>query len=449
MTMVRTLLAKLARYGLLAILLASSGVARCEEDAFLKWAAAHAVPLATVEPNEDFSDLLPLKSMIGTARIVALGEPTHGAHEPLAFRNRLIRFAVEQMGFTAIAVESGFTEASIIDAFVASGAGDMQSVLREGLSSRSGRYGENRELIQWLRDYNIAAAAAGRQRIRVYGIDLTAGGRISGTTLAIDSALAYLSRANAAAADTIRSSLGNSLPPDDWSWGVLSPSATTALDSTIPKIAKAMAKSRSSLIAHSSAAEYRWALHNLQVARQLARCERVTTPKSFEDMRYSGAVVGCRDAAMAENARWILENEGPKGRVLVFAHNSHVMNWQENGGEWAATLEKPFMMGFHLRRAFGKNLLIIATSSATTSGGLPTPEPLEDSIDDTLARVGLPKMFLDLRMARQDKAALAWLSTQRPLHANIKTHDLVTPSSAMDVLVFLGGLTPSIPSSSL
>ena len=218
----RRLLATVARFGLPTILLASSGVAHCKEDAFSKWAAAHAVPLATIEPAEDFSDVLPLKSVVGTARVVALGETTHGAHEPLAFRNRLIRSLVEQMGFTAIALESGFTESSITDGFVAGG----------GLSSGSGRYGENRELLQWMRDYNTAAPTAGHHRIRFYGIDLAAGGRISGTTLAIDYALAYLSRANPADADSIRLSLGASLTSDDWRWGMSAQSAQAALDGT-------------------------------------------------------------------------------------------------------------------------------------------------------------------------------------------------------------------------
>jgi erythromycin esterase len=446
-TVMRKLLPPAARYGLVAILLASSGLAYCEEDTFSKWAAAHAVPLETVEPAVDFSDLLPLKAVVGAARVVALGEPTHGAHEPLAFRNRLFRFLVEQMGFTAIALESGFTESSISDAFVAGGPGEMQSVLRGGLSSGFGRYGENRELIQWMRDYNTTAQAAAHHRIRFYGIDLTAGGRISGTTLAIDYALAYLSRANPADADSIRLSLGDSLPSNDWTWGMLSQSALAALDGTVPKIAKAMAKNRSSLIAHSLAEEYRWALHNLDVARQLAQCERVTTPKSFEDMKYSGPVVGCRDQAMAENVRWVVETEGPMGRVLVFAHNGHIMNWQEDGGHWAAMQEKPFMMGSHLRRAYGKDLLIIATSSATASPGLPMPEPIGDSIDDALAGVGLSKMFLDLRAARQEQAILAWLSKQRPLHANIESHELITPSTAVDAFIFVDRLTPAILSS--
>jgi hypothetical protein len=98
-------------------------------------------------------------------------------------------------------------------------------------------------------------------------------------------------------------------------------------------------------------------------------------------------------------------------------------------------------MGLHLRRTFGKRLLIIAMSSPTTSAGLPTPHRAEDSVDDALARVGLPRMFLDLRTARQDPAALAWLSRQHPLYG--ETNSLITLSTAVDAFVFVDRLTPA------
>ncbi len=82
-----------------------AAIAHCGEDGFAKWAAAHALPVTTIDFAGNDSDLLPLESVMGTAHVVALGEPTHGAHEPLALRNRLFRFLVERMGFTAIALE--------------------------------------------------------------------------------------------------------------------------------------------------------------------------------------------------------------------------------------------------------------------------------------------------------------------------------------------------------
>src|SRR5262245_24079887 len=97
---------------------------------FERWAKAHAIQLQTVELKSDLGDMRQLKSLIGAARVVALGEPAHGAHEPLAFRNRLLRYLVEESGFTAIAIESGLPESRPIHDFVAGGPGDARQVVR-------------------------------------------------------------------------------------------------------------------------------------------------------------------------------------------------------------------------------------------------------------------------------------------------------------------------------
>jgi len=51
----------------------------------VRWLKANAIPFVTAEPNSSLEDLMPLKDMIGNARIVALGEATHGTHEFLFF----------------------------------------------------------------------------------------------------------------------------------------------------------------------------------------------------------------------------------------------------------------------------------------------------------------------------------------------------------------------------
>jgi erythromycin esterase len=53
-----------------------------------------------------FKDLMPLKEIIGDARIVLLGEPTHGHGTTMEMKGRLIRFLHEQMGFNVLAWES-------------------------------------------------------------------------------------------------------------------------------------------------------------------------------------------------------------------------------------------------------------------------------------------------------------------------------------------------------
>src|SRR5262249_43044935 len=155
---------------------------------------------------------------------------------------------------------------------------------RTGLSGGLGRYLENRELVQWMRDYNAIASAAGRHRIRLYGIDLPSGARVGGARRAIDSALTFLSRADPASAQRIRDSFGDSLPEiGAGEFNSLSPAAQAEFVSRIEAISNAIQKSRKSLVAHSSDDEYRWALHNLDVARQVAKCLPLTPPPGVRD----------------------------------------------------------------------------------------------------------------------------------------------------------------------
>jgi erythromycin esterase len=414
------------------------------EDGFAKWAADHARLLTTVEPGGDESDLLPIQAAIGTARIVGLGEPTHGAHEPLAFRNRLFRSLVERKGFSAIALELGFTESINARAFIERGEGDAGTAARKGLGSGLSRYPENIELIQWMRDYNATAASRGHRKLHLYGVDLTTGGRKHGPWLAIDSALTYLSRADPATAQKIRDAASPSLSGiDGGRYGSLPADAQAQFEASIEAIAKAMHESRKPLIARSSAEDYRWALHNLDAARQLAKCLPIT-PLATAGMDLWARASACREISMAENVQWALKNEGRQGRILVFAAGSHVMGAKEDGRRMANVQEKPPMMGFNLRRKYGNDLYIILMVTSNISGfQVPTKTLEEGSIESTLARVGLPLMFLDVRTAQQDKGALVWLSIPRSLMANISSQALIPLSSAVDAFVFADTLTPA------
>ena len=71
-----------------------------------QWAHNHVHPIASVHESSGDADMQPLRNIIGDAHVVAFGEPIHGAHEPLAMRNRLIRYGVTRLGFTAVALET-------------------------------------------------------------------------------------------------------------------------------------------------------------------------------------------------------------------------------------------------------------------------------------------------------------------------------------------------------
>src|SRR5690242_9528570 len=82
------------------------------------WVEAHAVPLSDVGLSRDSADLEPLRNIIGDSRLVGFGEGMHNTHEFWAFRNRLFAYLVEELGFTAIALETGYLESIAADDYV-------------------------------------------------------------------------------------------------------------------------------------------------------------------------------------------------------------------------------------------------------------------------------------------------------------------------------------------
>src|SRR5687767_13577809 len=87
----------------------ASQTAEVELTAPAKWLATHSVPVRSIDPDDDdFSDLQFLKRTIGNARVVQLGDQTHGDGATIYARGRLVRFLHEQMGFDVLAWEGGF-----------------------------------------------------------------------------------------------------------------------------------------------------------------------------------------------------------------------------------------------------------------------------------------------------------------------------------------------------
>jgi erythromycin esterase len=67
------------------------------------------VTFRSINPNDDdFTDLQPLKGIIGDSSLVLLGEPSHGDGACFESKIRLIKFLHQEMGFDVLAFESGF-----------------------------------------------------------------------------------------------------------------------------------------------------------------------------------------------------------------------------------------------------------------------------------------------------------------------------------------------------
>jgi erythromycin esterase len=78
--------------------------------------AEQAVTLRSIDPQDrDFSDLEPLVSKIGSARIVVLGEATHGEGSTSGAKARLAIFLHQNMGFDVLAWEAGVLDCAAMD----------------------------------------------------------------------------------------------------------------------------------------------------------------------------------------------------------------------------------------------------------------------------------------------------------------------------------------------
>ena len=81
-----------------------------------------------------------LADLVGDAPVVAIGEnKNHGVREFGALRERLVRHLVRELGFGVVAVESGYAEGFLVDAWVRGGPGAVEDLARRRLHVPRGR----------------------------------------------------------------------------------------------------------------------------------------------------------------------------------------------------------------------------------------------------------------------------------------------------------------------
>ena len=426
---------------------AATDLSRAQEpsprEVFISWAKSTAIPLRSVEANAKYDDLQRLKPMIGSASVVALGEPAHGVHESLAFRNRLFQFVVEELGFTAIGTESSFTDSSVISEFI---AGDSAAIPQIGQIPSA----EDEELLLWIKAYNADPSHA--RKLRFYGIDIGLGGLGNAypTPGPLQAALRYLAKTSPDEVATLQTKLephlarlpgpGNGPP-------VYSLTEHDELTGAIEDLIGLLERNRPKLVALSSKSAYESAHRNAVVARQADQVFRVspTVARPGQIPPDAWKAMTARDAAMAENVQWALAQEGPVGRMLVFAHNAHIKNASTQGGVWDVFKHPPNALGQYLRESLSHKLVIIGATADYTSSRSPQSAKVTESLDDALAEVGSAPFLIDLRNTSMPTSAANWLMAPKALTANGGSFLLLSPRPSFDVMVFMGKLTSLHP----
>jgi erythromycin esterase-like protein len=138
-----------------------------EEHAAVQWMRQNAIPLETVEAGHGFADLQPVGQMVGNARIVELGEATHGTREFFQLKHRIIEYLATQKGFTIFSIEANMPEAYRLNDYVLHGVGDPKQLLG-GLYFWTWDTQEVLDMILWMRDFN----QSGKGHIEFTGFDM-------------------------------------------------------------------------------------------------------------------------------------------------------------------------------------------------------------------------------------------------------------------------------------
>ncbi|MEM7306123.1 MAG: erythromycin esterase family protein [Planctomycetota bacterium] len=132
------------------------------------WLRRHAIPLRGVEAGQGFDDLEPLRDLVGDARVVALGESTHGSREQFQLKHRLVEFLVSEMGFNTFSIEASMPESYAVDDFVTGGTGDPVDLIR-GMYFWTWSTEEVLAMVEWMRAFN---ADNDERHVRFTGFDM-------------------------------------------------------------------------------------------------------------------------------------------------------------------------------------------------------------------------------------------------------------------------------------
>jgi erythromycin esterase len=352
--------------------------------------------LDTVEAGHGFADMQPLKGVIGKARIVSLGEATHGSREFFQLKSRMLEFLVKEMGFNIFAIEATMPESFDINEYVMTGKGDPEKALA-GIYFWTWDTEEVLDMIQWMRRYN--ADPKNTRKVKFYGFDMQSAGRAAKVTLS------YLRKVAPQQAENAAKELGLLANPyTESQFNRLAKEKKAVAAETVKSVLASLDERKEDYVKLSSVGE--WSL-----ARQHARILAQNIEMESGPLNAPFAV---RDRSMAENIRWILDHEGPDAKLVAWAHNGHVAT------------QLP-MMGSHLRRMFGLEMVVFGF--AFNQGGfqameMPFPsksglrsfnvDPAPDgSLDAMLASAGLNISAIDLRALPKEGEAARWFSEPR------------------------------------
>ena len=339
---------------------------------------------------------------IGDARVVLLGEASHGTHEFYRERAFITRRLIAEQGFAGVAVEADWPDAYRINRFVRGVGRDEEAV--DALAD-FGRFptwmwrnADVLDFVGWLRTHNDARPA--EQRVGFYGLDLYS---LRASARAV---LAYLDKVDPPAARRARLRYGCF----DQFGEELQEYGFAAASGLHPSCEREVVTELLEL--HRQRAEYasrdgRVAADEFFFAEQNARL--VKNAEQYYRAMFAGRVESwnLRDRHMTDTLDRLLEfldRVRPGARLIVWAHNSHL-------GDARATelgQQGELNVGQLVRERYGPRAVLVgfttytgAVTAASEWDGPSQRRHVRPAVAGSFERlfhdVGVPRFLLPLR----------------------------------------------------
>ncbi|GAA3989821.1 erythromycin esterase family protein [Hymenobacter antarcticus] len=340
--------------------------------------------IRTIDPQDpDFTDLTFLKAEFGAARVVLLGEPTHGEGNVFGAKIRLVRY-LRQLGFTTVAFESGFYELSRAQQDLEAGKAPAACFEKSlfPIWSRS-------------QEFQPMAGLVGPGKLKVAGFDPQFSGEY-GEEL-VEDLQAFL-----------RPEKGADAVPYDYLEEVMavmgqhytfSPAHEYSLFNLgIGKATKLLQRVAATSPARKARAEF-W-LQCLGSVNTLARDYAHNDPGAKGETGFKAKDSNVRDRLMAENLLWYLRQH-PAEKVICWGATPHFAG--SLAGLQSAELQAYRPMGFLLKAALPGQVYVLGTATAHGVYGnvygprKPVPAPAPGSLESQLDALGPEYLFVRMQ----------------------------------------------------
>ncbi|HSU38188.1 MAG TPA: protein-L-isoaspartate(D-aspartate) O-methyltransferase [Polyangiaceae bacterium] len=384
---------------------ARSGAAP-EAETVTRLVRAAAEPLDLAEPNLDG-----LLERIDGARLVLLGEATHGTSEFYRLRARISQALIERLGFDFVAVEADWPDAAQLDRYaLGRPLGRVDDFLPfSRFPTWLWRNEETRAFIGWLREHNLEHGT----EVGFHGLDLYS------LFASIAAVLAYLTEVDPDAVPAARARYGRLTPwqsdPAAYGRAVIAGRYDSSEQAVVAMLRDLLARR----IQYTAADGERF-FDAAQNARVVANAE------AYYRVMYYGAAAAwnLRDSHMFETLEALLTFYGPNARGVVWEHNSHVGNALAT----EMSLRGEHNLGELCRRRYGDAVYALGfgTDHGTVAAAADWDEPLEimtvlpshpDSYERVFHDSGIPAFLLPLRTAKNSavRAALEAARLERAI----------------------------------